>query len=131
MSKMNGYVFTRRFLLALAASIVWIGLPAGIYFLVRGVDVWAAVLVLCALAALAMALNGRILRKLENRRITKGNAMFMILGWVNLALIIIVYLYSSISIYNGSVILIGLYALITVFLLALCAWTLLHSRYVQ
>lgn len=106
------------------------GLPAGIYFLVQGIAVWGAILVLCALAVLVLALDGRILRALENRHIPRGNAMFMVIGWANSALIIIVYLFSSIPNYKGSIILIVFYAIVTVTLLALCARSLLTSKYI-
>ena len=129
MATKNGYVFTRKFLLVLAAAIIWIGLPAGIYFFFEGVTVWGAILTLFALAVLILSLDGRILRILENRFITKGNALFMIIGWLNSALIIIVYLFISTSIYQSRVVLIVLYMIVTVFLLVLSAWFLLTSKF--
>ena len=130
MPAMSGYVFTKRFLLALAAVIIWMLLPCGIFLLVHGIDLWGSILLTCALAVFIVALDGRIFRAVENRYIPRSNAMFMIIGWVNSALIVIVFLYSSISICRGNAIYVGVYALVTVALLAFCAWSLFTSKYI-
>ena len=124
-----GYVITRKFLMTLVMAIIWMGLPAGIYFLLQGIPIWGAILTLLALAVLLLSLDGRILNRLENRHIPRGHAFLMILSFLNSVLVIIIYLYISTSIYLSNFALIGLYIIISVFLLMLSVWFLLTSRY--
>ena len=85
----NLAVLPRAFWLSAGALLVWSSIPAGMYFLAVGyLGFPTFYLLLLGLAALAVIIDGRVIRKFERRPITrKSYIIFGVVLWVAAALL--------------------------------------------
>ena len=128
--KTSGYLLTRRVLWFLVGMIVWMGLPAGLYFLLRGIAGWAAFLIAASLVVLFAALDGRILRMMENRHIDRARAFCVIFMCATSTLIVVMILIisASVFVFRSSLPFLSVSAIGTILLLGLSVYSLLTSR---
>ena len=122
------YRLTPRLLRTMVIAIIWMGLPAGILFILRGASIGGGVLLIITLVMIVLSFDGRVLKTLENRRLSLSRVIFIIISWLNSAIIVSIFLFVSTRTYLGNLVFILVYSVGLLILLTLCACYLISSR---
>jgi len=122
MIKENLFRFSRGSLLAITAMLVWMGLPLGVYRMATGGTGWGLFLTIASLLALAIAIDARLLRKVEARGLPRARGLFMLGGWILAAMMMVSFAVLSGSALPESGVFMGVYVAGILVLLSVTIW---------